>query len=232
MNPYMLIGLAFAPVLVIIAFVWFKDKYDKEPIKLLLLGFILGGGAIVPAVILELLGNSLFPRMTMLNIFFYAFFVVALSEEGVKYIVLRRFFYNKPAFNEPFDGIVYAVMISMGFAAIENLMYVFNHGTSVAILRMFTAVPAHAGFAILMGYFVGKAKFLTRYKFFYRFMGLFVAIVFHGLYDFFLLQNDYESMKILAFVVLLVCVILSYRMLNKKRKFILDNKADSSIKED
>jgi len=223
MSPYMLIGLALAPVLAVIVFVWFKDKYDKEPVKLLLLGFILGAFSIIPAIILELIGNSFFPKMTMLNIFYYAFFVVALSEEGVKYIILRKFFYHKPAFNEPFDGIVYAVMISMGFAAAENVMYVLNNGLSTAVMRMFTAIPAHAGFAVMMGFFVGIAKFSKRFKFYYKFLGLFTAILFHGLYDFFLLQNDYGSLKLLAFVVLLICILLSLRALNKKRKYLLIN---------
>jgi RsiW-degrading membrane proteinase PrsW (M82 family) len=217
----MLIGLALAPVVAIIVFVWFKDRYDKEPVKLLLLGFLLGAFSIIPAIILELIGNNFFPRMTLLNIFLYAFFVVALSEEGVKYFILRTFFYRKSAFNEPFDGIVYAVMISMGFAAAENVMYVLNNGLLTAVMRMFTAVPAHAGFAVMMGFFVGLAKFSKRFKFYYKFLGLFVAIVFHGLYDFFLLQNDFGSLKYLAFVVLLICVSLSLRALNKKRKYLL-----------
>lgn len=223
MSPYMLIGLALAPVLAVIVFVWFKDRYDKEPVKLLLLGFVLGALSIIPAIILELIGNSFFPRMTLMNIFFYAFFVVALSEEGVKYFILRTLFYHKSAFNEPFDGIVYAVMISMGFAATENIMYVLNHGLTTAVMRMFTAVPAHAGFAVMMGFFVGLAKFSKRFKFYYKFLGLFVAMLFHGLYDFFLLQNDFGSLKYLAFVVLLICIILSIRALNKKRKYLLVN---------
>jgi protease PrsW len=216
----MLIGLALAPVLAVIVFIWFKDKYDKEPVKLLLLGFILGAFSIIPAIILELIGNSFFPRMTMLNIFYYAFFVVALSEEGVKYIILRKFFYHKPAFNEPFDGIVYAVMISMGFAAAENVMYVLNNGLSTAVMRMFTAIPAHAGFAVMMGFFVGIAKFSKRFKFYYKLLGLFTAMLFHGLYDFFLLQNNFADMKYLAFIVLFICLILSFRALNRKQKHL------------
>ena len=220
MSLIILIALALAPVVAILLFVWFKDKYDKEPFKLLLLGFFLGILSIIPAVLLELLGNSFFPHFTMINVFLYSFFVVALSEEGVKFIILREVFYRKPQFNEPFDGIVYSVMISMGFAAAENIMYVLNHGLSVAIMRMFTAVPAHAGFAIIMGYFVGKAKFSTRFKSYYVFLGLFNAMIFHGLYDFFLLQNDYSSLRLLSFVVLLVCLILAFRALNKKRKHL------------
>lgn len=231
MSPYILLALALAPVFAIIVFVWFKDRYDKEPVKLLLWAFVLGVLSIIPAILLEIFGGYVldrveilfFPGINMLHVLIYAFLVIGLSEEGVKYFFLRKIFYRKEAFNEPFDGIVYAVMISMGFAAAENIMYVFNHGASTAVMRMFTAVPAHAGFAVMMGYFVGKAKFAKKNNFGYRIIGLFIAVIFHGLYDFFLLQNDYGSMKIFAFVVLLVCLIFSFRALNKKKKFLEEN---------
>jgi len=217
---FLLLLFAVAPVFLIMLYVWFKDKYNREPVKLLLLALFLGIVSIIPAIILELIGNSFFPQMTLFHIFVYAFFVVALSEEGVKFFVLRKFFYRKPAFDEPFDGIVYAVFISMGFAVAENIMYVLNHGLSTAIMRMFTAVPAHAGFAIIMGYFVGKAKFSVRFKSYFLIIGLVNAIIFHGLYDFFLLQNNSDGLRILAFVVLLICLFISIRALNKKRKHL------------
>lgn len=91
--------------------------------------------------------------------FIKAFFVVALIEEFSKYIFVRFYSQPKKYFNEPFDGIVYAVMVSMGFAAIENIAYVSQGGMGTAIVRAFTAVPAHATFAVLMGYFMGLAKF-------------------------------------------------------------------------
>jgi RsiW-degrading membrane proteinase PrsW (M82 family) len=138
----------------------------------------------------------------------------------VKFLVLRKIFFRKPDFNEPYDGIMYSVVISMGFAGAENLLYVLNNGVEVGVLRMFTAVPAHAGFAILMGYFVGKAKFSLRYKNYYCFIGLFNAILFHGLYDFFLLQQNYAALQYFAFIALIVCLILSFRALNKIRKHL------------
>lgn len=220
MSLLFLLALALAPVIAIILFIWFKDKYDKEPIRFLVLGFILGIISIVPAIILEMIGDSYFPQTNTMNVFIYAFFVVALAEEGLKFFFLRIAFYKNQHFNEPFDGIIYAVMISMGFAAAENIMYVMNHGVAVGLLRMFTAVPAHAGFAILMGYFVGKAKFAKQYKTYILLLGLFNAVLFHGLYDFFLLQNDSDGLRILAFVTLILCLILSKRALNKRRKHL------------
>ncbi len=229
MSLLFLILLALAPVFIISLFVYFKDKQNKEPFRLIILALALGMLSIIPAIILELIGNSFFDKMTMFNTFIYAFFVVALSEEGVKFFVLRKFFYRKDEFNERFDGIVYSVMISMGFAAVENIMYSLNHGFGTAIMRIFTAVPAHAGFAIMMGYFVGKAKFATRFRTYYLFLGLFVAIIFHGLYDFFLLQNDSDSLKLLAFITLIICIVLSFKALNKRRRHLFRK---NSIAED
>lgn len=229
MSLLFLILLALAPVFIISLFVYFKDKQNKEPFRLIILALALGMLSIIPAIILELIGNSFFDKMTMFNTFIYAFFVVSLSEEGVKFFVLRKFFYRKDEFNERFDGIVYSVMISMGFAAVENIMYSLNHGFGTAIMRIFTAVPAHAGFAIMMGYFVGKAKFAKSLNTYYLLIGLFAAILFHGLYDFFLLQNDSDSLKLFAFVTLIICILLSFKALNKKRKHLFRK---NSVEED
>ena len=105
---------------------------------------------------------NIFPVLDDMSIsqqFIKAFIVVALVEEFSKYIIVKYYAQNNREFNEPFDGIVYAVMVSMGFAALENVLYVYQYGSSTGITRAFTAVPAHATFGILMGYFMGKAKF-------------------------------------------------------------------------
>ncbi len=231
MEILKLFGLAFAPVIAIIIFIWFKDKYEKEPFRLLLLSFLFGVLSIIPAIIIELIEGKFIAPTSLVNVIIYSFVVIALSEEFCKFFFLRKVFFRKKSFNEPFDGIVYSVMISMGFAAIENVMYVLNHGVSTAILRMFTAVPAHASFAIMMGYFVGLAKF-SNHKNKLSFVGLFVAVVFHGAYDFFLIQNEYNALKILAFVVLIICIILGFIAIKKmqKNKFIQNNSFDNNIK--
>ncbi|MFK7908821.1 MAG: PrsW family intramembrane metalloprotease, partial [Chitinophagales bacterium] len=136
----------------------------------------------------------------------YAFIIVALSEELAKFIFLRGYLFGKPDFNEPFDGIVYAVMVGMGFAAFENVVYVAQGGFEVGVLRMFTAVPAHASFGIIMGYYVGRAKFDTRNKNQLLAKGLFWAVFAHGAYDFFLMQERFEALGIMAFIVLIVSI--------------------------
>jgi RsiW-degrading membrane proteinase PrsW (M82 family) len=155
--------------------------------------------------------------------FIKAFFVVGLSEEFSKYIIVRYVSQPRKAFNEPFDGIIYAVMVSMGFAATENLMYVMQGGMEVAILRAFTAVPAHAAFAIIMGYFMGKAKFSNN-KVLLNFTGLFLAILFHGAYDFFLFIDFIPGVWIGAFISLFVGLYLSRKAIQKHQRDSIFNK--------
>ena len=127
-----------------------------------------------------------------------------------------RFYAQKNnEFNEPFDGIVYAVMVSMGFAALENILYTFQYGFGVGVTRAFTAVPAHATFVIIiMGYFMGKAKFSNnRIKF--NLLGLLFAILFHGSYDFFLFINFIPGIYIGALISLLIGVIFSKKAITR-----------------
>ena len=148
--------MALAPALAIALFIYWKDKHEKEPIGVLFMCFIFGILICFPAGfwnsgVFEIFGYDLEEDNGMLISFFMAFFVVGLGEELLKYLVVIFYAFKKPSFNEPFDGIVYAVMVSLGFAAFENILYVMEGGTKVAIIRMFTAVPMHAAFAVIMG---------------------------------------------------------------------------------
>ena len=91
---------------------------------------------------------------------------VGITEELLKFLVVILIIYPNKNFDEPFDGIVYAVFVGMGFATAENLTFVLQGNASLAILRMFSAVPAHFVFAVIMGYYLGKAKTNKKFKFF------------------------------------------------------------------
>jgi protease PrsW len=201
----LLLALAIAPGLAICIYVFGKDKFEKEPLHLLVKCFFLGILSAVPAIILSKTGEAFLKESLFLNVFIG----VALSEEFSKFLFLRFYAFPKNAFNEPYDGIIYSVMISMGFATIENILYTFEGGISVGVLRMFTAVPGHATFAILMGYFVGLAKFNKEKKLFYLLAGLFSAAALHGLYDYCLFQQDYPLMTFGALISLILGIYLS-----------------------
>jgi RsiW-degrading membrane proteinase PrsW (M82 family) len=186
MHALTIIGLALAPGLAISLFIYLKDKHEREPFWLLMLSFSYG----IVSTFITYLITWPFESLITFNEnfsdqFVNAFFNVALIEESSKFIFIRFILYRNKNFNEPFDGIVYAVMVGMGFATLENLLYVYQYGFATAVIRMFTAVPAHAMFAVLMGYYLGKAKFTHRRELYYSMLALLVAILFHGLYDYF-----------------------------------------------
>ena len=195
----MLLILAILPPLLIAYYVYQKDKYDKEPKRLIIKSFLFGCLAILPAIFLETIyDQSLFP-----NLFLYVFFGIALIEEGVKYFFLKNYMYKKEEFNEPMDGIVYGVMISLGFATVENIAYVFgNEGQElrIAIMRMFTAIPLHAVCGVILGYFVGLAKFSDD-KRPLLFKGLFLAVLIHALYNYFIFLGQGFIFSIIVLIV-------------------------------
>lgn len=213
MEMVELLALALAPVVFLFTYVYLKDEYEREPLKYLVITFGLGVMTAAPVIwignLLQDLTGASASAHEWVSVALYAFVVVGLSEEGMKYLVLRWYNYPHKEFDEPYDGIMYGVAVSLGFAAIENILYVFNasgdDGFSTAMIRMFTAVPAHAMFGVMMGYFVGKAKFMSRpgraYK--TRMIGLGAAILFHGWYDFFLFLGN-EYLILFAFLSLII----------------------------
>lgn len=165
----------------------------------------------IPAIVLESFAEGLFT-----NLFLYVFLGIAFVEEGIKYFFLKKYLYKKADFNEPMDGIVYAVMISLGFATIENIAYVFGHEgqeIQVAIIRMFSAIPAHALMGVIMGYYVGKAKFDIDNRKTLLLKGLFGAILLHGLYNYFLLSK--AGLGIFAIISLVVAYKFAKRAINE-----------------
>ena len=216
-----LLALALAPVVFLMTYLYVKDEYDREPLKHLIIAFLLGILTAFPVVYVggqlrTFLGVS--SGSDILGIIIYAFVVVALIEEGMKYLVLRNYAYRLKEFDEPYDGIMYGATVSLGFAAIENVLYVYQGGETVALWRMFTAVPAHAVFGVLMGYYVGRAKFMTKGSpQIERLKGLLIAVLFHGLYDVFLFL-PLPYIFVLAFVTLFIGLRLARKAIRQHQE--------------
>lgn len=214
-----LIAVAFGPAIAVIVYFYTKDKHEREPFGILLVSFLWGCFSVVPAIILESVLPGIIPGSngsSVISVAIYTFVVIAFSEELSKYIFLRYYSYKKRSFNEPFDGIIYAVMVGMGFATIENFLYVFGSDSlgsawSTAGLRAVTAIPAHATFAAIMGYYVGLAKFNKTREKSYLLQGLLLATVLHGFYDFFLFQNLHAGLYIGAVISLILGIRYSMR---------------------
>ncbi len=198
----LLIALALAPGLAITFYIYYQDKYDREPLKFLVISFLLGMIAVLPVYLIE---SYFVPKLgkwmeinPILYHFLLSFLVIACTEEGMKYLSTRLYAYRKTEFNEPFDGITYCVIVSMGFATLENLFYVLQNGYLTGIMRMFLSVPAHASFGVLMGYHLGLAKIDRPRQWTHKFRALLFPVVLHGIFDFFLfLQgNGYTKSQI------------------------------------
>lgn len=221
-----LLALAIAPGIAICVFIYIKDKYNREPLGLLLVSFILGMFSTIPAIILQVLSHTTLESLAgkpFTEVAIFAYLVVALSEEGSKYFMIRFFGYRRKSFDEPFDGIVYAVMVGMGFATLENIGYVYQNGIGTGILRMFLAVPAHATFAIIMGYYIGLAKFDATNRAKYLFLAILLPVIFHGTYDCFLFLGNTLLHLAGALVSLIVAIRLSKKAIQKHQALSKDS---------
>ncbi len=207
--------LAILPGIVFCLWMFWRDRHEREPFYLLLLCFFAGVASAYPAIILERFGQGLGVGSDggLFDMFILAFVVVAFSEELVKLIAVMLCAYPWKPFNEPLDGIVYSLMVSMGFATIENILYSNAYGMETVILRAFTAVPAHAMFGIIMGYHLGWAKFKPGKRIQHILLGLGGAVLVHGAYDFFLFQQMFPQLSFLALVTLGITFIYTRRMI-------------------
>ena len=205
-----LILLALLPVAAILFFIYRHD-HDPEPMRTVGFAFLWGCVSVVPAILGELVVNIEDP-------FLDATFGVALIEEAAKLAMLMLYIWKHADFNDSFDAIVYSVTVSLGFAAVENIMYVINGGLEVAILRALFSIPGHATFAIIMGYFFAKAKTHFYYRrreqqYAYLALALMLPTLTHGIYDFFAITaHDHEerALMLLGFVVVvdIICIII------------------------
>ncbi len=183
---------AVLPAFFLLRYVYRHDTVEKEPmgllVKLLVLGVVSALGAMVLEAFGETVLNALVDRGSPVYTALLAFLVVALAEEGMKFLLLKRGTWRSPHFNYRFDGIVYAVFVSLGFAAFENIQYVFHYGLSVALPRALLAIPGHMSFAVFMGVFYGRAKLCEAYgdargiRRNFR-LGYLSAVFLHGVYD-------------------------------------------------
>lgn len=218
-NTTILLFLAILPIVLLLIFVYNKDK-EKEPLKLLLLLFALGmlscGLVLLISDILSLFLPFMSKRinnMNFLEIFFYSFICVALIEEFCKWLMLYFKGYNNQEFDELYDIIVYSVFVSLGFAFIENIVYVFSNMTlRTAILRALSSVPGHACDAIFMGYYLSLAKQFQYKKHYkeekkYILLSIFIPAILHGIYDYCLMSN-------FAILVIVFCVFILFLYIN------------------
>ena len=218
-SMLVLVLAALLPPFYLLMRVYRLDRIEKEPVKLLFFLFLLGAVSTVPAIALELgLGNLLVTifnqvRLTdfMVNLYYLIdnLICVALVEEGLKFVFLRFGTWKNKSFNYRFDGIVYAIFVSLGFAAAENVLYVTSNGMGNAVVRALTAIPGHCIFGIYMGTYYGWAKMYDRRgmngrRNYELFKALAVPTLLHGIYDYSLtIDSEYAFYGFLIYIIVL-----------------------------
>ncbi len=215
-------ALALGPVVALLFFFWVKDRYEREPFKYLLLTLGAGVVAAIPVVIVEILWVHIsydISALTAGELAFVTFIEIGLTEEFFKALAFFIPIYWSRHMNEPYDGIMYAVAAALGFAAIENVMYVLMGGIPAAFIRALTAVPAHAMMGLFIGYFAGRAKFAKRKwaKPFLILLGFSIAVVLHGLYDLIAMWPYYRLAWLWLFPLLAVMVVSSLFLMRDAR---------------
>ena len=192
MRYYLILfGIAILPVIVLMVYIYRKDKYQKEPIKSLMKAFF-GGIAAISLDILIVTGiDSIFGDSAFTNTVFYdAFLQAGIPEELSKFLIFMILIWRDKNFDEYFDGIVYATFIGLGFACVENIGYVFEYGFGTGVVRAMFSVPGHFLFGVVMGYFLSMAKFHPDKRGTYLCTGLALAMLAHGLFDWLLMVSD------------------------------------------
>ena len=216
--------LAILPSVLLLLFVVRRNKKNRDPMSLLVWLAVLGAVSTIPAVIVELLGGGLLYYMGLetgsaVYELVDCFFIVAMIEELGKFLGMLILTWKNKNFDHSYDGVIYGVCSSLGFATLENILYVFQGGIGLGILRAVTAIPLHCSCGVIMGYFYSKARenankgegavgnMLIAY---------FSAMGIHGLYDFVLSIDD--TSVILCILVLALSVALMFLLISHAAK--------------
>lgn len=215
---------ALIPPIILMVMVYKQDKIEKEPVWLIVRLILFGCVSVLPAALLEILMDIILQTaipntQSILYLVLENFLGVAIIEEGCKYYFLWWQTWRSPEFNYRFDGIVYAVSVSLGFAALENIQYVFSYGLGTALSRAILAIPLHCICGIFMGHFYGEAKFaeargLASSKTRNMVYAILVPTLIHGFYDFALsTQSGVATFVFLVYVIILD--IVAFRSIKK-----------------
>jgi len=218
--------IAITPALIIIGGIYLSDRYDREPLNLLILTYVFGALSVIPSIIVEelLMKINIFPGVY--GSLYTAFVVAGFTEEYFKRLVVLKLPYNTKYFNEKLDGIVYSVFSTMGFATVENIVYVvyrYTNNPYIGLYRGIFSVPAHGVFGITMGYYLSLAKFDTDEKRAKKNLrrSLYMPIILHGVFDFILMSG------IPQLTMLFVPYVIYIWWINQKKlsKFMYDSKS-------
>ncbi len=233
-----LLTIAVLPTFVIFAIVIKNARAAREPFRKIAKVFFISVASTIAAMVLELIGEKLtetlfeafgYEYKSIFGILFQCIFVIALVEEGCKYFSFKLMIFHDRAFDNTYDGVIYGAAAALGFATLENILYVFQGGFGTGVLRAVLSVPLHACTGIFMGYYFGISKYkkyndINSDKDPQR-RAYAISVVIHALYDFFLMANDAKDaprhfilLSLLAVLLIMVAVYLMMVFTIKKAR--------------
>jgi protease PrsW len=183
---FSIISAGLAPGVALLSFFYLKDKYEPEPIRLVFRLFLIGALLVFPIMVLQYAFQLEYSLSPLID----AFIISGLSEEFFKWFVVYYTVFKHAEFNEHYDGVVYAVAASLGFATLENILYIFANGIDTAFVRAVLPVPSHALFGVIMGYYFGKSKMNNNKKLLV--VSLIIPAILHGIYNYILMSSMNE----------------------------------------
>ncbi len=226
MDRFLLL-IAVLPVILLTVYIYRQDRFQKEPVNMLIRTFLLGCVSVIPALLLESLLMALYAPLfgsfpSVFESVYDGFVVAGFSEELFKLLLLSLAVWRSSHFDEYFDGIVYATFVSLGFAGVENIMYVFgseSFGDAVATgaVRALLSVPAHFLFGVVMGYYFALAKFQPENRTANFVRALLFPVLLHGTFDALLMVSGAMSEQIpvitlVLFIAFIVFDIIMWRL--------------------
>ncbi|OIK15551.1 protease PrsW [Bacillus sp. MUM 116] len=195
-----ILSAGIAPGLALLSYFYLKDEYETEPISVVLRTFLYGALLVFPIMFIQHVFEA---EHLIKSDVIDAFFSSSLLEEFFKWFILFYAIYSHVEFDEPFDGIVYGAAASLGFATVENIFYLVANGIEHAVSRALLPVSSHALFGVIMGFYIGKAKFTDGSKIKWIILSLLLPFALHGFYDYILITQENWIYIIFPFMIFL-----------------------------
>jgi protease PrsW len=179
-----ILSAGFAPGLALLSYFYLRDEFESEPVSFIIKTFVYGAVLTFPIMFLQYVLQA---EQIISSPWMNAYLSSGFLEEFFKWFILFFAVYQHIEFNDPYDGIIYGASVSLGFATVENILYLVAHGVEFAIGRALLPVSAHALFGVVMGYYLGKSKFADQQMKLKRIcISLLIPFALHGTYDFIL----------------------------------------------
>lgn len=225
---FSVITASVTPGLALLAYFYLKDRYDAEPISMVIRLFVSGALVVFPIMVLQRALVLAFGE----NPFVFSFGLSAGVEEALKWMILYLLIYKHVKFDEPYDGIVYAVAVSLGFATVENLIYSLMSYTSFSqlLFRAFLPVSGHALFGVIMGYYMGKAKFSGGHPAKYLAIAFIYPVFYHGLYDLIIMTVKTYWLSLIIPLMVFLWVLSLWKVKHANSKSPLKNFYEEEVK--